>query len=340
MKETLLTAAVCADSFCSTTPGVGKDKPTPTPKPAALTRDCPATEPCAPVFCMASGGGWTGFDSTGEGACGPPSSKTNMDGGGAHSGIHNCSCRTADGPWEVQTRGGTQDAGSCKNHICLDAKYVECNFDNSTIITGNWIDGGKQLNVTGADPDVCPKAPALPVPKPWYLWQNGSAPSCQGGCGQNATQANGTVVCMKETDMGQSVVADSFCLGDGGTKPDPLTRQCVATAPCLPGPSCFASGGGWTGFDSSGPSGCGLGGKTNMDGGGSHSGIHKCECKTAGGAWVEQTRGATQDANDCKNHICLDQSYVACKFDRECSSSSSLIGFLEPDQLGGVQCGS
>ena len=60
-----------------------------------------------------------------------------------------------------------------KNHICLDAHYVECNFDNSTIITGNWIDGGKQLNVTGADPDLCPKAPALPIPKPWYLWQNG-----------------------------------------------------------------------------------------------------------------------------------------------------------------------
>ena len=60
-----------------------------------------------------------------------------------------------------------------KNHICLDAHYVECNFDNSTIITGNWIDGGKQLNVTGADPDVCPKAPALPIPEPWYLWQNG-----------------------------------------------------------------------------------------------------------------------------------------------------------------------
>ena len=60
-----------------------------------------------------------------------------------------------------------------KNHICLDAHYVECAFDNSTIITGNWIDGGKQLNVTGADPDLCPKAPALPIPKPWYLWQNG-----------------------------------------------------------------------------------------------------------------------------------------------------------------------
>ena len=84
-----------------------------------------------------------------------------------------CSCRTADGPWELQTKGSTQDAGNCKNHICLDAHYVECNFDNSTIITGNWIDGGKQLNVTGADPDVCPKAPALPIPAPWYLWQNG-----------------------------------------------------------------------------------------------------------------------------------------------------------------------
>ena len=84
-----------------------------------------------------------------------------------------CSCRTADGPWELQTRGSTQDAGNCKNHICLDAHYVECNFDNSTIITGNWIDGGKQLNVTGADPDVCPKAAPLPIPAPWYLWQNG-----------------------------------------------------------------------------------------------------------------------------------------------------------------------
>ena len=96
--------SVVADSFCL---GDGGTKPDP------LTRQCPETEPCVSVFCMASGGGWTGFDSTGEGACGPPSSKTNMDGGGAHSGIHNCSCRTADGPWEVQTRGGTQDAGSC-----------------------------------------------------------------------------------------------------------------------------------------------------------------------------------------------------------------------------------
>ncbi len=115
--------------------------------------------------------------------------------------------------------------------------------------------------------------------------------------------------------MGQSVVADSFCMGLSGTKPAPLTRQCPASAPCLPGPSCFASGGGWTGFDAAGHSGCGLGGKTNMDGG-SHTGVHTCQCKTEGGAWETQTRGATQDANDCKNHICLDANYVVCKFDK------------------------
>jgi hypothetical protein len=211
--------------------------------------------------------------------------------------------------------GSNASRGAGKNHICLDSHYVECNFDNSTIIAGTWIDGGKELNVTGADPDVCPKAPALPIPAPWYLWQNGSAPSCPGGCGQNVSQANGTVVCMKETDMGQSVVADSFCMGSNGTKPSPLTRQCPASAPCLPGPSCFASGGGWTGFDSAGPAGCGLGGKTNMDGG-SQKGVHTCECKTASGSWEAQTRGSTQDANDCKNHICLDASYTSCRFDK------------------------
>ena len=72
--------SVVADSFCLGSAGT---------KPAPVTRQCPSTEPCAPVFCMASGGGWTGFDASGEGACGPPSSKTNMDGGGSHAGIHN-----------------------------------------------------------------------------------------------------------------------------------------------------------------------------------------------------------------------------------------------------------
>ena len=74
--------------------------------------------------------------------------------------------------------------------------------------------------------------------------------------------------------MGQSVVADSFCMSSNGTKPAPLTRECPASAPCLPGPSCFASGGGWTGFDSSGEGACGPpSSKTNMDDG-AHAGIH------------------------------------------------------------------
>ena len=138
-------------------------------KPAPLTRDCPSTEPCAPVFCMSSGGGWTGFDASGEGACGAPSSKTNMDGGGSHAGIHNvrpfrhhcvrasmagevltcvlfmetqCSCRTATGPWELQTRGSTQDAGNCTqselyHHSRLDAIWKAehiCTTLNSTVV--------------------------------------------------------------------------------------------------------------------------------------------------------------------------------------------------------------
>ena len=246
-----------------------------------------------PVSCFASGGGWTGFGSTGEGSCGPPSSKTNMDGGSGH-GIHNCTCsKTLSGPWELQaSSGNAQSANGCKNHICLNKEYVACKYDGSLIITGTWNDKWKELNVTGADPDVCPKAPPLPVPAPWYLWQNGSSPSCPGGCGHNATSANGTVVCMKETDLVQTKVDDSFCMEP---KPAVMTRACVPTAPCLPGPACFASGGvhprilnlssqlvrwpmesvmtdcvrtgGWTGFDAAGPGGCGLGGKTNMDGG-------------------------------------------------------------------------
>ena len=141
--------SVVADSLCTE------------PKPAPLTRDCVASAPCLPgPSCMVSGGGWTGFGSAGNSGCGL-GGKTNMDGGGG-TGIHKCSCQTKAGAWELQTRGSTQDANNCKNHICLDSEYVACKFDLWLLITGTWDEKWKQLNVTGADPKVCPKAPALP----------------------------------------------------------------------------------------------------------------------------------------------------------------------------------
>merc|ERR1711998_766015 len=106
---------------------------------------------------------------------------------------------------------------------------------------------------------------------------------------------------MGEHDVSSRIVPDKLCLANlSMSKPVPLHRACPATAPCIAGPHCFASGGGWTGFDSAGPAGCGKGGKTNMDGG-NPNGIHICSCRTDTGPWVVQRRGATQDAFSCKN---------------------------------------
>ena len=237
-----------------------------------------------------------------------------MDDGTGPS-IHVCECSTTGAaPWAIQTRGHASNAMDCKNHICLDALYTACRFDGSVIITGKWT--GKTLNVTGADPDLCPAATKLPVPAPWYHWSNGSSPSCNSTCGRPASVATGTVVCTKETDLSSATVADSFCAGNG-TKPPALTRQCPATQPCVSGPYCFVSGGGWTGFDASGLGGCGAGSsKSNMDDGGSKVN-HTCQCQTKTGApWVNQTRGhATSSAGNCKNHICLTPLYSACRYD-------------------------
>eukprot|EP01048_Picozoa_sp_COSAG05_P025630 COSAG05_NODE_6612_length_931_cov_0.855769_2_plen_86_part_01 len=85
-----------------------------------------------------------------------------MDDGTGPS-IHVCECSTTGAaPWAMQTRGHASNAMDCKNHICLDALYTACRFDGSVIITGKWT--GKTLNVTGADPDLCPAATKLPVP--------------------------------------------------------------------------------------------------------------------------------------------------------------------------------
>ena len=153
MKETDLSESKVDDSFCSYAP-----------KPAARTAQCVATAPClSGPHCSASGGGWTGFDASGPGGCGL-GGKTNLDGGsGSHGGIHNCTCaKSLDGPWELQTRNGNQNANGCKNLICQDKDYVACKFDIWLLITGSWDEKWKQLNVTGADPKVCPKAPPLP----------------------------------------------------------------------------------------------------------------------------------------------------------------------------------
>ena len=50
-----------------------------------------------------------------------------------------CSCRTVDGPWELQTKGSTQDAGNCTHPLDMHSRpwlraEVACNVGHSTFV--------------------------------------------------------------------------------------------------------------------------------------------------------------------------------------------------------------